>query len=74
MLYHLSLDTNTLNPKLFDSRTNTIQKVQFNGARSFLQEYINNNHLKPVSIYESHLPDRTQLICWYEPPILWDEK
>ncbi len=66
MLYHISLDTNKHNkPQLFDSRTNITTPVQFNGARSFLEEYVNRMQLNPVSIHESHLPDRSQLVCWY---------
>jgi len=66
MLYHLTLDTNKYNkPQLFDSRNNITTPVQFEGARSFLEEYINRMHLTPISIHESHLPDRSQLVCWY---------
>ena len=66
MLYHNSLDTNKYNkPLLFDSRTNLTTPVHFKGARSFLEDYINKLQLTPVSIHETHLPDRSQLICWY---------
>jgi len=66
MLYHLTLDTNKYNkPQLFDSRTRRTTTVQFEGARSFLEEYVNRMHLTPISIHESHLPDRSQLVCWY---------
>ena len=66
MLYHISLDTNKYNkPLLFDSRTNLTTPVHFKGARSFLEDYINKLQLTPVSIHETHLPDRSQLICWY---------
>jgi len=66
MLYHISLDANKhANPQLFDSRVNKAIFVDFDGARSFLEEYINRLRLHPISIYESHLPDRIQLICWY---------
>ena len=66
MLYHLTLDTNKYSkPQLFDSRTNRTTTVQFAGARSFLEDYINKLQLTPVSIHETHLPDRSQLICWY---------
>ena len=66
MLYHISLDTNKYNkPLLFDSRTNLSTPVHFKGARSFLEDYINKLQLTPVSIHETHLPDRSQLICWY---------
>lgn len=69
MLYHISLDTNKYNePELYDSRTELTTPVSFTGARSFLEEYINKLHLTPISIHESHLPDRTQLICWYTVP------
>jgi len=66
MLYHISLDANKhANPQLFDSRLNLTMHVNFEGARSFLEEYINRLQLNPISIYESHLPNRVQLICWY---------
>ena len=66
MLYHISLDTNKYaTPQLFDSRTNETEYVNFEGARSFLEEYINRLNLTPLSIYESHLPNRIQLVCWY---------
>lgn len=66
MLYHLTLDTNKYNkPKLFDSRTNLTTPVYFEGARSFLEEYINQTGITPISIHESHLPEKIQLVCWY---------
>lgn len=69
MLHHLSIDTNKYaQPKMFDSRTGVLTPITFEGARSFLEEYVNRLGLKPISIYESHLPDRTQLICWYMTP------
>lgn len=69
MLYHISLDANRhSNPELFDSRTQLTTPVSFQGARSFLEEYVNRLGLKPISIHESHLPDRVQLICWYTVP------
>jgi hypothetical protein len=73
MLYHISIDTNKYhNPELYDSRTQLTTQVTFAGARSFLEEYVNRLGIQPISIHESHLPDRTQLICWYSvqaPPI-----
>lgn len=72
MLHYLSLDTNQYaKPQLYDSRTNTVQNVVFAGARTFLQNYINNHKLEPISIYESHLPDRVQLVCWFYESESW---
>lgn len=66
MLYHITIDANKYaRPQLFDSRTNLVTYVQFEGARSFLEEYVNKLKLTPISIHESHLPDRIQLVCWY---------
>jgi len=67
MIYHISLDTNKHSkPEMYDSRTKVTTPVVFEGARSFLEEYINRNRLRPIAIHESHLPDRSQLVCWYE--------
>lgn len=66
MLYHISIDTNRYaRPEMFDSRTKITTHISHNGARSFLEEYINRLNLQPISIHESHLPDRNQLVCWY---------
>ena len=66
MLHHVSIDTNKYaRPEMYDSRTGITSPVNFEGARSFLEEYINRLNLVPISIHESHLPNRVQLVCWY---------
>lgn len=75
MIHYLAIDTNPQNPKLYDSRVGTEIRIQFDGARSFLRDYINKLKLEVVSIYESELPPkeeggsyRTQIMCWYRMP------
>lgn len=77
MIHYLAIDTNPQSPKMYDSRIGTEIKVQFDGARSFLHEYINKLRLEPISIYESELPPkpgerhyRTQIMCWYRMPTI----
>lgn len=66
MLYHISVDTNRYaRPEMYDSRTKITTPIPHTGARSFLEEYINRLNLHPISIHESHLPNRSQLVCWY---------
>ncbi len=66
MIHYVTVDTNRYsNPHMYDSRLNTYTAVTFEGARSFLHEYINRLKLHPISIYESYLPNRTQIVCWY---------
>lgn len=69
MLYHIALDCNRFSkPQLYDSRTQKYTSVRFEGARSYLEDYVNKQGYVPVSIHESVLPDRIQLVCWYRVP------
>jgi hypothetical protein len=68
MYHYLSIDTSPRNPRMFDTLTGAERAVRFDGARSFLFEHLNETGKIPISIYESQLPDRTQIICWYKLP------
>lgn len=63
-LYYLSIDTRPNGrAQLYDSRLNQLTTVDFDGVRSFLVEYVNRLKLDVISIHESYLPEKTQLVC-----------
>jgi len=65
-VHYISIDTSPNGrARMFDSRTNEVNTIDFAGVRSFLHEYINKLQLDIISIHESHLPQKTQILCWY---------
>lgn len=66
MIYYFVVDLDCPNPHIFDSYKLTNVPAIHNGVRTYIQNYINNNNYEPISMYESKLPDRTQLVTWFK--------
>jgi len=65
-VHYIAIDTQPNGKaRMYDSRTEQSNTIDFEGVRTFLQKYINSFKLDVISIHESHLPQKTQLVCWY---------